>query len=224
MIRKLYRILRGKDFWMRPDVKLPMVRLGTSYGGWWVSSDHLEKNLNVISAGIGEDASFDRVLLSSYNANVYAIDPSPRACDYVANSCLGERFLFINKALAKKSGDISFCLPADPAHVSGSIIKNNSAHSINVKAVSLEDFLKDFEVNKVDIFKMDIEGAEYQIIESIVEIGLKPGQILIEYHHFFSEISLETSKKSIKLLRDYGYKIFSIEGYNYSFIKNDCIL
>ena len=71
---------------------------------------------------------------------------------------------------------------------------------------------------------MDIEGSEYRVIRDILASGIRPLQILVEYHHFFENISNEDTKNSIVLLRGYEYELVSIEGYNYSFIDRRALL
>ena len=65
-----------------------IISLGTEYGGWsFVNEDKL-KNCTIISAGLGEDASFDIEFASKYDARII-IDPTPRAIkhyDEIINS------------------------------------------------------------------------------------------------------------------------------------------
>jgi hypothetical protein len=59
------------------------------------------------------------------------------------------------------------------------------AESIVVKMKSLADIMQFLGHKKIDVLKMDIEGLEYEIIESIVNSDIKIVQILIENinHH-----------------------------------------
>ena len=41
--------------------------------------------LNVLSAGVGEDVSFDIEFLNRYNSNFYFVDPTPRAIQHMEN-------------------------------------------------------------------------------------------------------------------------------------------
>lgn len=60
-----------------------MVRRGTEYGGWWFeASDDLRQGL-VVSAGAGEDISFDCAVAREFDADVILIDPTPRAISHV---------------------------------------------------------------------------------------------------------------------------------------------
>ncbi len=56
-----------------------MEKLGTKYGGWYVPTDmKLNENSIIYSGGVGEDMSFDLLLLSKYNCNIFLIDPTTK--------------------------------------------------------------------------------------------------------------------------------------------------
>lgn len=54
-------------------------RLGTEYGGWVFVDEKELYNSPIISAGLGEDASFDIEFVEKYNSEVTIVDPTPRA-------------------------------------------------------------------------------------------------------------------------------------------------
>jgi len=72
----------------------------------------------------------------------------------------------------------------------------------------------------IDILKMDIEGAEYDVIEDIRLSNIRPKQLLVEFHHRFPNIGISKSKQAISNLRKMGYQLFSIStsGEEFSFI------
>src|SRR5215469_7175922 len=69
-------------------------RIGTTYGGWWVDTRNLSSSSNVVSAGIGEDISFDTGLINVIGCNIFALDPTPKAIDYATSACSDPRFVF----------------------------------------------------------------------------------------------------------------------------------
>ena len=75
--------------------------------------------------------------------------------------------------------------------------------------------------NHIDILKMDIEGAEYDVIDDILSSNIAIKQILVEFHHRFPNVGLKKTKETIKKLNNFGYRIFHISnnGEDYSFIK-----
>ncbi len=63
---------------------------------------------------------------------------------------------------------------------------------------------------EIDILKMDIEGAEYGVIEDIIKKSIFPRQILIEFHHRFDPFSIADTKKAIHDLMCNDYEVFYI--------------
>ena len=68
---------------------------------------------------------------------------------------------------------------------------------------------------------MDIEGAEYEVLDDLLASPLKPTQLLVEFHHHFPGIELEKTADLIGRLRADGYRIFAISdaGREVSFLR-----
>ena len=69
--------LSHKRFEASPTV--PLTRLGTQYGGWCVPNTGLGPDDVVVSAGAGEDISFDLEIVKRFGCKVLVLDPTPRA-------------------------------------------------------------------------------------------------------------------------------------------------
>ena len=68
---------------------------------------------------------------------------------------------------------------------------------------------------------MDIEGAEYEVIEDIINSSVPINQVLIEFHHRFESIGTGMTRQAISRLNEVGYRIFNVSasGEEISFIK-----
>ena len=77
-----WRLLRPK----KPKIvenNLPLVSLGSKYGRkTFCEVFPIEKKLQVISAGVGEDITFDIEFLNKYNAVIILVDPTPVAIQH----------------------------------------------------------------------------------------------------------------------------------------------
>lgn len=140
--------------------------LGTEYGGWhFIHNENLNNSL-MISAGVGEDISFDIEMINKYKIKVVLIDPTPRAIAHISEVSrslgksktrdfldggsqpieaynlknVGENdFTLIKKALFNKSNQIvKFFEPPNPEHVSHSISnwQNDFKKNTNYKEVT----------------------------------------------------------------------------------------
>ncbi len=74
---------------------------------------------------------------------------------------------------------------------------------------------------KIDVLKMDIEGAEYDVLSDILKQGIAINQILIEFYHRLFSNGNRMIKKAIELLSSNGYDLFAISknGEELSFVK-----
>ena len=72
---------------------------------------------------------------------------------------------------------------------------------------------------KPEILKLDIEGAEYEVINDVLNYSL-PNQVLLEYDELsdFSLSIIKRVKNTHKKLLNAGYILFKKEGSNFSYI------
>jgi FkbM family methyltransferase len=180
----------------------------------------------VYSFGVGEDVSFDLKMIEHYDLHIHAFDPSPRSIDWLKKQYLPEKFHFYPFGLAGKDGSVEFSEPAEPGHHSLKLIgagpdedKGLKTHLLPV--YRLPTILGKLNHNKIDILKMDIEGAEYEVIDDIVRSSVPIYQVLVEFHHRFDGIGIGRTKQAISKLNEAGYKIFNVSatGEEISFIK-----
>lgn len=73
--------------------------------------------------------------------------------------------------------------------------------TLKVETLKLSSFVNERDIRKVDIIKMDVEGAEYEIInEDIHEISKFVDKILIEFHE---PIYSDNTQKMVGNLKEY---------------------
>ncbi len=183
----------------------------------------ITKDSIVYSFGVGEDISFDLSLINQYRVKVYAFDPTPRSIQWVKSQTLPPEFLLFEFGIADYDGRAEFSPPENPEHISHTILERPStAHNaIEVKVHRLETILDMLGHDKIDVLKMDVEGAEYAVLDDLVKSDIEVHQLLVEFHHMFPNVSVSQTRNAVKLLNDNGYYIFSISpsGYEYSFIR-----
>ena len=76
-----------------------------------------------------------------------------------------------------------------------------------------------------DLLKMDIEGAEYPVLEQLCKNGLirQVKQLLVEFHHFFPGLGIEKTNAAVEELRRNGFRIawISRTNHEYLFVGSD---
>lgn len=229
MTRTEIRRLTGRAPRVRADLRIERRRLGTEYGGWVIAPSVLSPGAVVYSAGVGADVSFDEALLETCAPAVLRLlDPTPGVLDHErvakleAGPCRVSRHAV---ALGGTDGTIRFWPPAREDHVSYSGVHATGREPIDVPARTLSSLLVALGDDHVDLLKMDIEGAEYEVIDDLLAGSIRPGHLLVEFHHRFAGIGPRRMEESVAALRDAGYRLFAISptGEEYSFLHESVL-
>ena len=183
--------------------------IGTEYGGWMIDADVIPERSTIISAGVGEDISFDLFLMNEKKCKIVGIDPTPKSHSFIESQQDLKNFQLIKKALHSKNNDlIKLYKNKNPNHVSESILPTHASvlgfDSYFSETISLEKIFEDFE--NISIIKMDIEGSEYEVIESLKNIPESVRQFCIEFHHFCTNKTIEDTKSMIQIMNNLGFE------------------
>lgn len=199
------------------------LRLGSDYGGWTLCPDAMTSDSIVYSIGIGEDISFDLSLIEKYNCCVFAFDPTPRSIRWLRRQALPSSFVSFALGVANYDGEASFFPPENPEFVSHTMLQRpvNLDKVIKVPVKRLHTIMNDLKHNRIDLLKMDIEGAEYEVIDDILSAKLDIRQLLVEFHIIDPGATLYDTIRSVIKLWLNGYRLFSISssGKEYSFLR-----
>jgi len=211
-IQNLIESLRIKIFFPAIECPCKKERFGSSYGGWDVAVGHITNASIVYSFGIGTDASFDTELIKHYNVTVHAFDPTPKSIEWVKKQNFPQIFILHEYGLADFDGDIPFNPPENPEHVSYTILdrQETTDSAITVPVKKMKTIMEELGHDTIDLLKMDIEGAEYQVIDDLVASQICPTQILVEFHHRFPNVGLQKTKNAMQTLKRMGYCLFSV--------------
>lgn len=90
---------------------------------------------------------------------------------------------------------------------------------------SLGSVMRELGHERVDVLKMDIEGAEYGVVRALCEDSGLLGQIgiiLVEFHHWMSSFTLEDTRQAIRSLERSGFVIgwVSERGHEVLFVRS----
>ena len=216
-VKNIYFLLKGKSLALNKTVTINNEWCGNQYGGFYVSTDYLNENAIIYSFGIGEDISFDLQLINEFKCKVYGFDPTPKSINWVNQQQITTNFIFSDYGIGKETEWVTFYLPKNTNHVSGSMFNFSTVNELEPIVVSVKKFIdiaSEFNHKIIDVLKMDIEGSEYGVIPSILESGVIIKQILIEFHHRMFDDGAKLTKESISLLKAYGFELYAFSDTN----------
>jgi len=202
-IRRLIRNLKKK---YKPTIdhsrhKTTLIKLGDDYGGYRVDPSRINPKGTVISIGIGGDASFDKDLLKLFpEIKVIAVDPTELAKETISKllskyPSFRNRLTLVQKAVV---GDHK-----KKIKLGGNASSLFDYSGDEFEAININNLLKGF--RDITLLKMDIEGAEYQVLDSLEYFNFE--QLLIEWHHWLEKVpySLDDTKKYISNIELKGF-------------------
>jgi FkbM family methyltransferase len=221
--KRFFKRLVGKELRLKNDIDVASIK----DGGWWFTPEGLNESSIVYSLGVGDEIDFDLSIIDKYGVTVHGFDPTPNSIDMLADTDLPDRFHFHPWAVTARDGSLKFYprLKKDgsKSDVMYTMIaeKETIDDVIEVPAYSLSSIAEKLGHQHIDLLKMDIEGAEYEVLDGLLASPIKPTQLLVEFHHRFADIGLEKTADVIRRLRDDGYKIFAISeiGREVSFLR-----
>ncbi len=184
-----------------PDV----IELGTPYGGWLVPAGLIEPSSLCYCVGAGGDISFDLALIERYDATVRAFDPVPEYAQ-AARAQAGEepRFSIHEAAIALADGPLRVQVTHDPSSQSVSAAQlYESAAFVELPGRTLRSLMDELGDDHIDLLKLDIEGAEYEVLPTVDlrELGVKV--FAVQLHH---NGSVSAARRLIAHLRKGGYE------------------
>lgn len=190
-------------------------RLGTPYGGWWVPMSLLTADSIVYSMGVGGDASFDLELMRSFGCHVWGFDPTPFSLAYVHEQQWPPQWHFEPVGVWTEAAEMRFSAAAGQVSGSASITRpGNDEATFLARVESLPDIMKRLGHDRIDLLKMDIEGAEGPVLDALIAGDLRPRILCVEYDQ--PEAPWNLVARIRRLLRA-GYVLNHVETWNYTF-------
>lgn len=205
----------------RPD----LMEIGTKYGGWVIPRKLLHSASVCYCAGCGEDISFDLGLIDNFGCQVYAFDPTPRAIRHVKSVAgANPKYHFSDVGLWDKDDVLKFFAPRDPTHVSHSVLNlQKTDEYFEARVRRLSDIMREHSHQTLDLLKLDIEGAEYKVVDSIIEDRLDIRILCVEYDECFNPMDADYKNRiraSVNKLINAGYSLVCAQGNgNYTFCR-----
>ncbi len=181
-----------------------------------------------IGAHHGESVNYFKNILP--DANIYSFEPDPDSFSILTSKNVKE-VLYFNLALSDKDGKETFyrnnishtnsllkvnISSKDSIGISQAAIENDAQYfdsfnnEISVDTMRLDSFIKEHSINKIDILKIDVQGAEYRVLCG-GNAALAKTKVVVMELSFFDYYEHQTTFLDVeKILVPLGFRLFSI--------------
>lgn len=164
--------------------------------------------------------------LGSSKLNDYKNHGAENISSYDLQFLRKSQLRLVEKAVWINNLPIKFYLPKDKSHVSHSIVNFQNNYStetehILVEATTIEQLIDEFGLPNLSILKLDIEGAETEVVKDLLSKKIYPNQLLIEYdeiQNLDNEVRNKIYQCHVALL-DTGYRLVKVENINFLYVK-----
>lgn len=132
------------------------------------------------------------------------------------------------KALWNQNTHLRFFAPKNPQHISHSIVNyqndylTDTSH-IEVEAITIDELLRQQGIKEFSLLKLDIEGAEIEVLTDMISKGIFPRQVLVEYDELSvpSRKSKERIERAHAALLSASYRLINREHTNFAYIHSN---
>jgi len=178
---------------------------------WMINEYEIEKfkiNKNDIIIDVGAHIGLFSLLASKscFAGKIFSYEPINENFEMLMQNIKSNKLKNIvpfNLAVSKNTSNVKLFLDKDEsAH---SIFQKNTSY-VTVESISLQKIFDDNDINFCKILKLDCEGAEYEIIDSLPDKYFKKIQnMIIEYH--LADSKPELGKDLISKIKNAGFQI-----------------
>jgi len=151
---------------------------------------NVEENDVIVDIGFNYGL-FSMVSLKNNPSKIIAFEPNPKLVSNYQKFFNHEKIELHQKAVSNKAGIVTFNENNDPGM--STLLSDINTHNINatyeVELINFYQFLQKNNINQIDYLKVDCEGGEYDIFDSIPNEYLtnQVKKIALEFHHKFED-------------------------------------
>ena len=250
-IKKTVKRLIGIEDPKRVFPLKSLVHLGSTNCGYWIPSNFFNKNSICYCVGAGENISFDTEMKRHFDSKIYIFDPTPGSKEHYENLLrisknreqmptirLDKSFRynisydklreinFVEKGVWSHKDVLKFYDANESNYVSHSVVLfQDSPHVIELPVDSVKNLMNELGHRSIDLLKLEIEGAEYTVIDSILKDKVDIKIIAVEFDEIFHKKGIShlvRIRNYCRKLQDAGYVIVhSTKYFKRTFIRND---
>lgn len=141
----------------------------------------LTKNSIVFDIG-GYEGSFVEKIYNKYSCTIVVFEPVPEYYNKIVERFKGnDNIIVVNAALSNVNGKQPMFINTDKSG-----FFETSGTLITVDCITLDQAMNDLGVDKINLLKLNIEGAEYDVLDYMIknDLVVKCDDIQVQFHTF----------------------------------------
>ena len=164
----------------------------------------------VYSFGVGGDLSFEREMVEVYGARVFAFDPDPGTAERARGAPL-DGLRFQEMSVGRRDERRGVRLPG--------------GDEVEARVLRLPSHMRLLGHRRLDLIRLDVPGAEADVIRDLVSMDVDVHQLLITFHEDETAESRDRIEAAVRELHGHGYRAFHISPTRrqFSFIRTDFV-
>jgi len=179
----------------------------------------------IIDVGCGHEAELSRHFIRTHGVKAYGVDPTRKHHPFLKRIEEETHGQFQHLRLAVASSNDMLEFHESEENENGSILddhtnmKHDTVQSYRVHATTLGNLAHRIGTSTIDFLKLDLEGAEYDLLRNVPAQDLsKFKQIFIEFHHHcIARFTEHDTQAIVTRLQSVGLNAFSLDDHNYLF-------
>lgn len=184
-------------------------------GDHTVICDFIDKAPVIFDCGANY-GEFAKSVAELFSAKIYGFEPDPRLFDKLPTI---KQTSFFNLAITASAGSLKLALGENQCS-SAFYREDENQEVVDVLATTIDDMLARLNLPKINLLKLDIEGAELELLGELGDNALsRIDQITVEFHDFRRKEDLHQIRKIIKRMRSKGFTFLKFSTWTYG----DCV-
>ena len=145
---------------------------------------------------------------TTFKAKCFGFEPDPRLYKKLVSK---HNVTYYKVAIGHQEGEVMLNLGLEKCSSIRFNENNKKQKTSLVKVINLEKFCSDNAINKINLIKMDIEGAELDVLEGFSnEFLAKTVSLTVEFHDFLNKSDLPRILSIIKKMEMNGFFVLKL--------------
>jgi FkbM family methyltransferase len=182
-----------------------LLDLGSAPGGWTVPTGLIEPEWLCYCVGANADITFDLELIRRFGVTVRAVEPVESYVELTRERAAEEpRFTIRQAALAARDGPVRMQVTHEQvSHAVSSAGLYESEQYVLLPGRTLDSLMAEAGDTQVQLLKLDVEGAEYEIVPTLDLRSLGVEVFSVQLHHVGT---VRQARRIIRMIRAQGYE------------------